>query len=196
MEIKIKALTEDIEVLNAARMTVWKGDMDKQPSEKFMYDIYMSEHSPIRDKWFVVEITGIKSWIATHFVRHSVGFTPYVSTQRDDRIDYMETTRDDAPQGKLVNIRMTLNAQSVINLSRKRLCLQSHLETVTVWKQVVEEFRKIDAPLAHHCVPNCIYRNGICPEPHCCGFNKTTSFGVKVGDYIERIVDNVSIRIN
>ncbi len=60
--------------------------------------IFNSEHSPIRDKWFSIQIRGVKSWVATHLCRHSIGFTPYISTQRDDRIDN-NTPRDDIGQG-------------------------------------------------------------------------------------------------
>lgn len=196
MEVIVKELTGNMEVLNACRMTVWKGNLDKEPSEKFMNDIYMSEHSPIRDKMFSVEIYGIKSWIATHFVRHHIGFTPYVSTQREDRVNLESNkqSRDNAPQGTLVNMRMTLNAQAFINVSRKRLCLQAHPEVTAVWKAVLNELEKIDKPLRNHCVANCIYRNGICPEMNTCGFNFTGKFHKELKQYTERISDKVSIK--
>ena len=74
MDIKVKAITEAKEILNRCRVTVWKDGLDKQPTEIFLENIYKSEHSPIRDRWFVIEIRGIASWVATHFVRHSIGY--------------------------------------------------------------------------------------------------------------------------
>lgn len=162
MKIKVRALTENIEVLNRCRVTVWKDAYENEPSTVFMDNIYKAEHSPIRDKIFHIEIRGIKSWIATHFVRHHVGCTPYVATQRDDRIDYTGS-RDDRPQGELVNMDLTLNAAAVISISRKRLCGQAHIETQKVWEAVLEQISIIDGPLFNNCVPECVYR-GFCPE--------------------------------
>lgn len=189
----VREITDDKEVLNSARMTVWKDALEKQPSEKFMYDIYMSEHSPIRDKMFTIEIYGIKSWVATHLARHSVGYTPYIATQRDDRTP-ADLPRDEIGQGALVNMRITLNAQAFINVSKKRLCKMSHKETVKVWKDVIENLKGIDPILAHHCVPNCIYRNGLCPEPTTCKWNFSSGFKTELKVYISHIEDRVSVK--
>ena len=58
---------------------------------------------------------------------------------------------------------ITLNAQSFINVSRKRLCGQAHVEAQQLWNKVLEELKKIDEPLFLNCVPECVYR-GYCPE--------------------------------
>ena len=166
MIVKVRQLTDNNEILNRCRTTIWKEGLDKEPSEIFIDKIYMSEHSPIRDKWFSIEIREVQSWLATHFVRHSIGYTPYVSTQRDDRIDY-EGTRDDRKQGELVNMDITLNAQAFINVSKVRLCGQAHIKAQLLWNNVLKELKKIDEPLFNHCVPTCIYR-GFCPEIKCC----------------------------
>lgn len=166
MEIRVRALTENQEVMNRCRVTVWKDGLDKEPSVQFMEDIYKAEHSPIRDKWFSIEIRGIKSWVATHFVRHSIGYTPYVSTQRDDRIEYSES-RDNRKQGELVNMDITLNAQAFINVSKKRLCGQAHKQARRVWNLILAKLREIDQPLFDNCVPECVYR-GFCPEKYPC----------------------------
>lgn len=167
MEVTVRAITETKEILNRCRVTVWKDALEKQPTETFLDNIYKSEHSPIRDRMFVIEIRGIKSWVATHFVRHHIGCTPYVSTQRDDRIDY-SGNRDDRRQGELVNMDLTLNAQAFINISRKRLCGMAHTEAQKVWNRVIKALREIDPQLAKNCVPECIYR-GFCPEHQQCG---------------------------
>lgn len=171
MKITVRAITESKEVLNSARVTVWKSALDKIPSDKFMSSMYMAEHSPIRDKIFVIEIEGIKSWIATHFVRHHNGVTPYVATQRDDRLE-SDIPRDERGQGSPVNMKMTLNAQAFINISRKRKCYQAHKETIQVWEKVLEQLKEIDPQLYDRCVVECVYR-GFCPELHSCGYTKT-----------------------
>jgi hypothetical protein len=162
MEITVRQLTNNEEVLNRARITVWKNGLEKEPSTTFMENIYKAEHSPIRDKWFNIQIRDIPYWLSTHFVRHSIGYTPYVSTQREDRIDY-EMDRGDRRQGELVNMDITLNAQAFINVSKKRLCGQAHEKAQKLWNQVINELKKIDEPLFNNCVPECIY-SGFCRE--------------------------------
>lgn len=171
MEIKVRAITENKEVLNGCRVTVWKDALDKEPSKIFMDKIYKAEHSPIRDKWFVIEITGIKYWLSTHFVRHSIGYTPKVSTQRSDRLEY-EGSRDERRQGELVNMNITLNAQAWINVSRKRICGQADIQAQQLWNAVVRKLKKIDESLYKNCVPECIYR-GFCPEMQQCNQCRT-----------------------
>ena len=58
MKITIQELTSSKEVLNAARTTVWKEDLMKEPSKQFMKDNYISEQSTIRCKMFMIEYSG------------------------------------------------------------------------------------------------------------------------------------------
>lgn len=182
MEIKVKELVNNMEIVNRARTTVWKDGLEKEPSTKFLDNIYTSEHSPIRVKTFLIEIKGIKSWIATHLVRHNIGYEPFVSTQRDDRVDN-PIERDFKPQGALVNIDIVLNAQSVINVSKVRLCSKASKETREVWEKVVAEISAIAPELGAKCVPTCIYR-GFCPEEGPCGNVKTEKFKQWRKEYI------------
>ena len=62
------------------------------------------------------------------------------------------------PQGTLVDMDIVLNAQSFIDVSRKRLCGMASYETREAWKKVIEALRKVDPNLADCCVPNCVYR--------------------------------------
>ena len=182
MEIKIRELTTNQEVLNSARTTVWREDLMKDPTKQFMKDIYMAEHSPISCKMFMIEYHGIKRWIADHLVRHNVGVTPFMSTQREGRNeeimaisiednDEVSNPRDEAKQGSLVNLKLLVNAQALINISRKRLCGQAHVETQQVWNKTVRKLKEVDKELAFCCVPECVYR-GFCPEKYPCGRTK------------------------
>ena len=174
MEISVKELTMKSEVLNRARVTVWKSEFDMIPTPEFMENMYKSEHSPIRDRMFVIKIRGVKSWLATHFVRHHEGYTPYVSTQRDDILEY-NGSRDDRRQGELVNMDISLNAQAFINVSRKRMCGKAHPEAQALWTRVLMKLKDIDEELYHNCVPECVYR-GFCPEKEPCGRTESKSY--------------------
>ena len=190
MKITIQELTSSKEVLNAARTTVWKEDLMKEPSKQFMKDIYISEHSPIRCKMFMIEYSGIKRWIADHLVRHGIGVTPFMSTQREDRNDEIMAIsveegnpRDEAKKGSLVNLKLLVNAQALINISRKRLCGQAHEETQEVWLITLSELLPIDKELFEVCVPECVYR-GFCPEKKCCGRVGSSSYRQMRKEYI------------
>ena len=195
MEIVVRELTQNKEVLNRARITVWKEGLDKEPSVTFMENIYKSEHSPIRDKWFNIQVRGVRSYIATHFVRHSIGYTPYVGTQREDRLAY-EGSRDDRKQGELVDMDITLNAQAFINVSKARICGQADILAQQLWNLVLKELAKADKPLFDNCVPTCVYR-GFCPEDKPCnegrGRCNTTLYKQwrkdYIGDRLQIIID-------
>ena len=73
------------EVVNRARTTVNKSEINKEPSDDFKRKILRAEHSPIRGLIFCFKITNLKSWVATHLVRHHVGVEKWVRTQRTDR---------------------------------------------------------------------------------------------------------------
>jgi len=153
-------------ILSAARNTVNKSPLDKEPSKKFKLNLLIAEHSPIRKLKIDWTWKGLKSWIATHFSRHSIGTIHFISTQRNDRTN---NNRDKSPQDTPVNHNCEANAQAIINISRKRLCNQSHKETREAWKSLLETFKEEEPELYLVCVPECVYRFG-CPEMNNCGF--------------------------
>ena len=89
----LKILGDWQDVVDDCRATVSKPPLGKEPSTKFKKSILISEHSPIRDIIFRWKWTGIKSWVATHWVRHH--WECRVSTQRNDRQDKYD--RNKAP---------------------------------------------------------------------------------------------------
>ena len=185
MEVTVRSITANQEVVDRCRVTVWKDSLGHDPSEKFMNNIYFSEHSPIRDKMFVIELRSIPYWVSVHLVRHSQGVTPYVTSQRDDRHDN-PIPREQLRQGELVNMDMTLNAQAMINISRKRLCRMASKETRDVWIAVIEKLKEVDPQLAKNCVCNCVYRGGICPEgKNSCRYNQTDMFKRELLTYLD-----------
>lgn len=158
--IKIKGGWED--VVNRCRTTVGKEELGKEPSRTFKRKILMAEHSPIRELHISWIWRGIKSWVATHWVRHM--WECYVKTQRDDRTGI---PRDKLPQDALVDFAGEANPQNTIDTWRKRLCFQAALDT----RRYAEDFKValhgIEPEWSDVLVPNCVYRGG-CPEMSRC----------------------------
>lgn len=167
------------EVANRARTTVSKGELGKEPSDNFKKRILMAEHSPIRGLIYCFKISNLKSWVATHFVRHHVGVEKWVSTQRTDRTG---VNRDELPQGEEVTMELEANAQALINMSRKRLCSQASSETREVMQAIKKEVSERDEFLARVMVKECVYR-GFCPEMKSCNYDKTETFKKELEDY-------------
>lgn len=149
------------------------------PNDLWKKNILLAEHSPIRTLEFRIEWPQIKYWVAMHLRTHQVGtWHPddlvFISTQRDDRTADT-TSRNEKRQDELVKMVMRLNAQSIINISRKRYCSKAAPETREAWLAVVRKLAEIDPVLAEVCVPECLYR-GFCPERDSCGYVNTASF--------------------
>lgn len=171
-------------VLNAARRTVGKEPLDKEPSDKFKKKILLAEHSPIRLLEYDWSWEEIKTWVTTHICRHHQGCEKFVHSQRGDRRELPEgLTRDDLAQGSLNDMDMTANAQAIINISRVRLCSCASKETREAWIAFLEKLKNIDPILVSKCVPNCLYR-GFCPEfDRCCGYVNTEKFKKDLEQY-------------
>lgn len=180
MDVKIEKITDWLEVHREALATVGKTSKRKrQPSDEWKKFILLSEHSPIRTLQFRIEFSGIKYRTAMHLRTHQIGsWQPedlvYISTQRDDR-NADTISRDDKPQSAPVKAVFRMNAQSIINISRKRLCSLADEDTLKCWKQVIANISQIEPILANICVKECIYR-GFCPEKNSCGYSNTASF--------------------
>ena len=136
------------------------------PSNEWKVKLLKSEHSPLRELWFGIKMT-IPYYVSVHFVRHHIGVNHYVSTQRDDRVFRdEEISRADLPQGQMVTHIMSVNAQELMFMARKRLCKQAEELTRKVMKAIVNEVHTTNPEFkeANVLVPNCVYRNGKCDE--------------------------------
>lgn len=137
--------------------------------------ILLSEHSPIRTLEFDIDVQNIRQWVTVHIVRHWLGFIPFVHSQRQDRRK-LDCDRDELPQGSLNDMGASVNAQALINISRKRLCIGcASPETREAWTEVKRAIAEKDPIMAEKMVPECLYR-GFCPEDNCCGYAKTERF--------------------
>lgn len=181
--VKLERVTTWQRVLNAARRTVGKLPLGKEPSDTWKAKILLAEHSPIRLLEYDFSWEEIKQWVTVHLVRHHEGCEKFVHSQRDDRRE-LDVPRDELPQGSLNDMDMTCNAQALINISRKRLCVGcASKDTRIAWQQVKDEIRKQDPILADKMVPECLYR-GFCPEfDRCCGYVKTTQYRIDLAKY-------------
>lgn len=173
------------QVLNSARTTVGKEELNREPSEKFKKQILISEHSPIRNLLFEVVWGNLPYWVSVHLARHHIGFHSgeddlvFVETQRSDRTG---DNRDNMPQDAPVTFRGLINAHSLINISRVRLCSSASKETREAWSLAIKKVGEIEPLFLELCKKNCIYR-GFCPESNGCGYIKTKQFKEELDHY-------------
>ena len=171
--------------------------------------LYLSEHSPVRTQIFWIKFNSIPLFISTHLLRHHVGSVPFQLTCRDDRnggnvnlkerleelcanslykgcVDHEGINEICATTDRYtpVNLALLINAQSLIDMSKLRLCMQSHKETRYVFERLKEAIAKVDVDLSNVMVAKCVYRGGICGEPMACGWNKTDKFQRTLTEYL------------
>lgn len=170
------------------------------PTRAWKLKSLIAEHSHIKAVQYCIDIDNLRQWVGVHLLRHPF-VLPYISSQRSDRTDDAEKVlsliseditkdpdfkkenwRDYRLQGSPNNHTFIVNAQTLINISRKRLCRCASKETRQVWEQVKQVLARQDAELAEVMVPNCIYR-GFCPEMKSCGYTKTKEFKERLEHY-------------
>lgn len=155
------------EVKRRALVTVGKKPM-AIPHLGWKRSILEARHSPIRYLMYSFLIEGIPSNTATHLVRHHVGVQPYVSSLRNDRQDKMDG--EQAPRNTPVDMILDLNAEALMVLANKRLCMQAAPRTrqaVQMMCRLVEETEpEVWEGLL---VPMCVWCGGICHEMKPCG---------------------------
>lgn len=145
-------------------------DSTKLPTDEWKHKLLLSEHSPIRILNFCVKMT-IPYYVSVHFCRHFTGVTHFVQSQRNDRQDEYDRTK--APQDSPVSHMMYINAQELMFVARRRLCMQADPFTREVMREICKQITE-KCPEFEGCLgPMCMYRNGRCDEFNCCGFNKT-----------------------
>ena len=190
--LKIKGSWED--VVNRCRATVGKDELGKEPSSNFKRRVLMAEHSPIRELHISWAWRGIKSWIATHWVRHS--WECYVKSQRSDRTGI---PRDELPQAAPGDFFGEANPQHTIDTWRKRLCFQASSETRRYAEDFKELLHEIEPEWADTLVPNCVYRGG-CPEMTSCPLAQQNKLGLSYWELLVKatngkiLTDNLHTR--
>jgi len=191
--LKVKGNWRD--VADAARTTIGMEAGEKEPSSSWKHRILLAEHSPIRKIHINWKWIDLKSWVSVHIVRHKYGIEHWVKSQRPDRTGSRDN-RDNAPQGTLINHECEANPQAIINISRKRLCNMAMPETREAWKAFLCELAKTEPEIESVCVPECIYRNGFCPEYKTCGWNHTEEFERQLKEYLKGMEKQINKNVN
>jgi hypothetical protein len=171
-EIKIlRAPTdEDWMFVKKAAFRTMDKDTNTPPTLEWKRRILKAQHSPIRMLNFLIEFKNLPSWVSVHLVRH-VHATPFVSTQRNDRGNREEGyDRRKAPQDTPVSMMWYVNAEELITIGHKRMCLLASNETRNVITRMLnmieEEYPEYDGLFE----PLCSYRNGKCDEFNPCAY--------------------------
>lgn len=179
MKAELINYTDNWQAVKDAAMNTIGKDAGKYPSSDWKRKMLLAEHSPIRLLTFTVRLTDIPYWVSVHLTRHKIGVEHFVSTQRTDRTG---TDRNGLPQGALVSHTMRINAQALINISRKRLCMQASPETRVAWRMVVDAIGEREPEIKSVCVRECVYR-GFCPEMKGCGYCGGIAYKAKREEY-------------
>lgn len=99
-------------------------------------------------------------------------------------IEELDWLKDNSDRETPVNLSLCINAQSLIDMAKLRLCSQASIGTRIVFKAIKEKVREVDPDLAKMMVPKCVYRGGICGEQRCCGYNMTSNFKEELSLYL------------
>jgi len=155
-------------VLDSCRTTLGKCQINKTPSLEWINKMLYAEHSPIRLIQFHIKWEDLPWYVHTHIVRHTIG------TWQQDQLDFVQSSREDITgvsrdrsQNDLVNYEATFNLQSIINISRKRLCNKTSTQTMEAWYLMLDVISEKLPEIKHFCVPECVYR-GFCSEVNGC----------------------------
>lgn len=151
-------------VKQRALVTIGK-KMVNPPDMGWKESILKARHSPIRRLMFSFYLE-VPYWVSVHLCRH-IHSQPYVRSQRNDRqADYDRTK---APQNAPVSMIWDMNAEELMVIANKRLCMQAAAET----REVVQEMCRLVVEklpeFADVLVPMCEYHGGKCHEMKPCG---------------------------
>lgn len=136
------------------------------PDREWKEDILNARHSPVRRLRFSFLMEDIPSWVSVHLCRH-VHAQPYVKSQRNDRqSDY---DRNKAPQDAPVNMIWDMNAEELMVIANKRLCMQASEETRAVVQEICNQVVAFCPEFGRFLVPMCEYQGGVCREMKPCG---------------------------
>jgi hypothetical protein len=149
-------------------------DSTKLPTAEWKHKLLLSEHSPIRTLNFCIKMQ-IPYYVSVHFCRHFTGVTHFVQSQRNDRQSNYDRTR--APQDAPVSHMMYVNAQELMFMARRRLCMQADPFTRDVMTDICAQVEMLCPEFEGTFEPMCYYRGGRCTEFYCCGLNKTYKDG-------------------
>ena len=136
-----------------------------QPSLTWKKKILAAEHSPIRTLMFTIKME-IPYWVSVHYVRHKYGVEHFVRSQRTDRTG---ENRNEKRQDEMVTHIMDINAQELMFMARRRLCMMASKETREVMTMIRNEVLKVCPEFEDVLEPMCDRNGGVCYEMFGCG---------------------------
>lgn len=167
MKVKLIEYPSEIdwlEVKRRAYVTIGL-DTDTPPSSTWRWKILNARHSPIRRLFFSFYIE-CPYWVSVHLSRH-VHAQPYVQSQRNDRQSNYD--RNSAPQDSPVRMILDVNAEQLMNMANKRLCMLASKETREVVRAMCKAASEKCPEIKPFLVPMCEYHGGVCHEMKPCG---------------------------
>lgn len=135
------------------------------PTNEWKKRILAAEHSPIRTLMFTIKME-IPYWVSVHYVRHKYGVEHFVRSQRTDRTG---ENRDEKRQDEVVTHIMDINAQELMFMARRRLCMMASKETREVMIMIRNEVLKVCPEFKDVLEPMCDRNGGVCYEMYGCG---------------------------
>ena len=164
----INAPTEEtwMEVKQRALVTIGKKAVTP-PTSEWKHKMLEARHSPIRKLVYSFYVKDLPSWVSVHLVRHHEGFQPFVKSQRNDRQN--DYDRNKAPQDSPVEMIMDINAEALMVIANKRLCMQASPETRSLVKEMCRLAEENTPEFNGLLVPMCEYHNHKCHEIFPCG---------------------------
>lgn len=165
VEIIKHPTTEDWLLVKKCTLVTVGKETDTPPSEKFKRDLLRARHSPIRELKFVFYLTDVPYWVSVHLCRH-VHAQPYVRTQRNDRQSSYDRTK--APQDAPVAMMWSMNAEELITIANKRLCLLASPETRRLVGMICDKVVEVCPEFKDELVPMCARNGGTCYEMKPC----------------------------
>lgn len=200
--VEVKQRTPWSDALDAALRTQGKEPRGKEPSDAWKIQSLIAEHSQVKLVEYLIAFKDLRQWVGVHLLRHP--FTlPMIHSQRVDKREDIDklvekvmaiiendikesadfNKRDFLFQGEVNDQDFYVNAQTLINISRKRLCYCSSKETREAWQLVKEAIKEIDPMMAHAMVRNCVYRCK-CPEMRTdCNYDLSKAHDEEVKEY-------------
>jgi len=163
----------NVDDLMLMKRCVWITDLDKRgkiplslPSKELTYKLLRARHSPIRVLNFAFLIEAIPSNIATHLARH-VHAQPFISSLRNDRQDIIDG--DNAPRNTPVDMIYYVNAEELMTIANKRLCIKASAQTREVVQKMCDLVEKEMPEFEGLFVSQCVRNGGRCDEINPCG---------------------------
>ena len=84
MKVNVIQETPWSRALNAARRTIGKPPLNKEPSDNWRKMVIMAEHSPIKLVEYLISFKDLRQWVGVHLLRHE-HMLPFIHSQRVDR---------------------------------------------------------------------------------------------------------------